>query len=197
MLFKYRFFPAIEDGSITLTFRRWKKPQVKAGGRYRLNPNGMLEVTSVRTVLAEEIAVRDANRAGFPDRASLLAFLKPRDGDALYRVEFRFIPDVHDSRKSLSAKSRLSKQDAEQIASRLERMDRLGSRGPWTRETLSLIAHHPRVRAPDLNRKLGWETAPFKANVRKLKALGLTISRDVGYELSPRGRAFLRLTARG
>jgi ribosomal protein S19E (S16A) len=27
--------------------------------------------------------------------------------------------------------------------------------------------------------------------VRKLKALGLTISHEVGYEISPRGRAFL------
>ncbi len=35
------------------------------------------------------------------------------------------------------------------------------------------------------------ETAPFKTNVRKLKALGLTISHDTGYELSPRGRASL------
>lgn len=42
--------------------------------------------------------------------------------------------------------------------------------------------------APDA----GLETKPFKANVRKLKELGLTISHDVGYSLSPRGRALLR-----
>ncbi len=35
------------------------------------------------------------------------------------------------------------------------------------------------------------ETAWFKTNVRKLKALGLTESLEVGYRLSPRGRAFL------
>jgi len=32
---------------------------------------------------------------------------------------------------------------------------------------------------------------PFKANVRKLKALGLTESLEVGYRLSPRGEALL------
>jgi predicted transcriptional regulator len=32
----------------------------------------------------------------------------------------------------------------------------------------------------------------FKANVRKLKALGLTESLEVGYRLSPRGEAVLR-----
>jgi hypothetical protein len=33
----------------------------------------------------------------------------------------------------------------------------------------------------------------LKTDVRKLKALGLTLSLEVGYELSPRGRAFLEL----
>jgi hypothetical protein len=41
---------------------------------------------------------------------------------------------------------------------------------------------------------VGRETAPFKLDVRKLKNLGLTISLVVGYELSPRGQAFLDAT---
>ena len=47
------------------------------------------------------------------------------------------------------------------------------------------------MRAGDLASALGYETAWFKTNVRKLKALGLTESLEVGYRLSPRGRAFL------
>ena len=39
---------------------------------------------------------------------------------------------------------------------------------------------------------VGRETQPFKTGVRKLKALGLTISLETGYRLSPRGEAFLR-----
>ena len=35
------------------------------------------------------------------------------------------------------------------------------------------------------------ERADFKLNIRKLKALGLTISLEVGYRLSPRGVALL------
>jgi hypothetical protein len=38
---------------------------------------------------------------------------------------------------------------------------------------------------------VGRELAPFKLDVRKLKNLGLTTSLDIGYELSPRGQAFL------
>jgi DNA-binding IclR family transcriptional regulator len=57
---------------------------------------------------------------------------------------------------------------------------------------LDLIAEHPGVRAPDLAATLGMETLPFKRDVRKLKELGLTESLEVGYRLSPRGRAWRR-----
>ena len=37
------------------------------------------------------------------------------------------------------------------------------------------------------------ETARFKRRVRQLKGLGLTISLDVGYRISPRGRSYLKM----
>jgi hypothetical protein len=37
----------------------------------------------------------------------------------------------------------------------------------------------------------GSERPALKTNVRKLKRLGLTISHEVGYEVSPRGKAWL------
>ena len=49
----------------------------------------------------------------------------------------------------------------------------------------------PAIRAGDLADEVGRERLPFKADVRKLKNLGLTISLGVGYELSPRGQAYL------
>ena len=55
----------------------------------------------------------------------------------------------------------------------------------------ALIAKHPRIAASKLAAKLERETLPFKVDVRKLKKLGLTQSFEVGYELSPRGRAYL------
>jgi ribosomal protein S19E (S16A) len=42
-----------------------------------------------------------------------------------------------------------------------------------------------------LARQVGADTAPFKRRVRQLKELGLTESLEVGYRLSPRGRAVL------
>ena len=35
------------------------------------------------------------------------------------------------------------------------------------------------------------ELQPMKTDIRKMKALGLTISLEVGYQLSPRGAAYL------
>ncbi len=66
--------------------------------------------------------------------------------------------------------------------------------GPWTYEVLQAIADNPGLRAPDLAASFGRETLPFKRDVRKLKELGLTISLEVGYELSKRGQ--LTLSAR-
>jgi hypothetical protein len=43
---------------------------------------------------------------------------------------------------------------------------------------------------------VGRERLPFKADVRRLKELGLTESLEIGYRLSPRGRRVLdRLVA--
>ena len=62
------------------------------------------------------------------------------------------------------------------------------------RRVLAAIGDHPGLRAADLCRQVGQERLPFKINVRKLKALGLTESLEVGYRLSPRGRAVLERT---
>jgi biotin operon repressor len=47
------------------------------------------------------------------------------------------------------------------------------------------------VRAGDLAEELDLDRESFKLDVRKLKNLGLTISLRVGYQLSPRGAAYL------
>jgi hypothetical protein len=56
---------------------------------------------------------------------------------------------------------------------------------------LQIIAAQPGVVSHVLARQVGADTAPFKRRVRQLKELGLTESLEVGYRLSPRGRAVL------
>jgi hypothetical protein len=67
----------------------------------------------------------------------------------------------------------------------------LNPRGPRTQEVLRLIDEHPGLRAVDLAGHLGRDKLPFKADVRRLKALGLTESLETGYRLSLRGKALM------
>ena len=188
VLFKQRFWPGLADGSITLTFRTWTKPQVKAGRQYR-SPAGMLEVDAVDQVAVADITDADARRAGFTDRAELVGQLRDPAAGQVYRIELHH--GGRDPREQLRAQADLSPADVEALTKRLDRLDRASTSGPWTRTTLRLIADHPARRAGDLAAMVDRELPPFKLDVRKLKALGLTESLQVGYRLSPRGQALL------
>jgi len=67
----------------------------------------------------------------------------------------------------------------------------MDAKKPWTKKTLALIGANPRIAASKLALKVKRPTLEFKTDVRKLKKLGLTQSFEVGYEISPRGRAYL------
>ncbi len=194
MLFRHEFHRGLADGSITLTYRLWARPHVRVGGRYR-TPIGALEVDAVHRVRLRDISTADARRAGFSDRRTLVAYLQKASraklgaDSELYRVELHHAGANPESPPSFDAE--LSPEGIAKLAARLDRMDRLSRHGAWTARSLDLIGKHPRVAASRLAGKLGREVRTFKADVRKLKKLGLTLSFDVGYEISPRGRAFL------
>src|SRR4029077_16069773 len=123
-------------------------------------------------------------------RSALIADLRGTPDLDLYRIRFHLV-DEPDPRAELAATASLSDDDIAVIDQRLDRLDRASGHGPWTRETLRLIEARPAVRAGDLCEMVRRELQPFKLDVRKLKNLGLTISLEIGYELSPRGQAFL------
>lgn len=75
---------------------------------------------------------------------------------------------------------------------RLANLDRRSTHGAWTHATLRRIADCPGQRARELADALGRDTDALKLDIRKLKNLGLTHSLDVGYQLAPRGAAYLR-----
>ncbi|HEX4451727.1 MAG TPA: hypothetical protein VH143_12700 [Kofleriaceae bacterium] len=187
LLFKKPFWPGLESGAITLTFRRWQKPHVRPGGRYRCHPIGVLEVDAISEVAAGSIGEADARAAGFASRAELLAYLAelgPLDNTTrVFRVALHHGGDG--DRVELALVDSLTADDVAAIAAKLAKL------GDWTAETLAIIAKRPRVAASKLAAALGRETAPFKADVVKLKKLGLTQSFEVGYEISPRGEAYL------
>jgi hypothetical protein len=128
MLFKSEDIKGILAGDITLAFRRWVRPTVKAGGTLRI-PGHVLAIEAVEVI--------------------------------------------------------------EAVLEKLSRMDSHGGNGAWTRQVLAAIGASPGKLAALLAKSLGYEKMWFKTHVRKLKALGLTQSLEIGYRLSPRGRKVL------
>ena len=189
MLFKQSVLSSIQAGKVTLAFRRWKRPTVKAGGTL-ITKIGQLGIESVSIVDPATISKRDAQRAGFESVDTLRKELDQWNEGDVYRIQFHVAGP--DPRIALRQSSKLNAQDVEELSRRLDRLDQHATSGPWTRTFLQLIGELPAVSARTLCEEVGYERLDFKANVRKLKKLGLTESLNPGYRLSPRGQALLR-----
>ncbi len=81
-------------GYLTVSFRLWRRPKVKAGGRYPVGPVH-IEVDSIELIPFSAITEADVRRAGEPDRETLrsrAAHAGPINDDTpLYRVEFHVV----------------------------------------------------------------------------------------------------------
>jgi hypothetical protein len=82
---------AVVSGDITVSFRLWRRPKVKEGGRYPVGP-AQIEVDDVELVPFASITADDVRRSGEKDREALrrrAAHAGPIADDTLvYRVEF-------------------------------------------------------------------------------------------------------------
>jgi hypothetical protein len=182
----------VADGSVTLAFRRWRKQDVQPGSQFK-TAAGVIRVDAVEVV--DEITDEDAVAAGWPDAARLRKQLDKVEGDLpTYKVTLSWAGP--DPRIALRESADLTEADVAAIDAKLERLDRASSHGAWTMATLDLIRRRSHTRAPDLAAEMGRGRDPFKIDVRKLKNLGLTRSFEVGYEVSPRGLAYLERTDR-
>jgi hypothetical protein len=187
--FEQRLRDGIHSGAIVLAFRRWKRSQVVAGRRYRTGID-MIEVESVDVVEPSSVDAAQAREAGYASVGELLAGLRGDPALPVYRIRLRRVGGP-DPRDELASAGSLTEADVATITARLARMDRASSRGPWTGAVLALIADQPGVVSTILAEAIGWERQDFKLHVRRLKELGLTLSLDVGYRLSPRGESYL------
>ncbi len=201
MLFRNSFLIRLAAGEVTQTIRAWpRRPQARPGGRYRTE-FGTVVVEAIEQVPLRDLTARDAEAAGYRDRAAMVADLRTEPNADVYRIRLRMAGDEEElpppRHALLARRADLTAEEIRTIADRLARLDTRSPGGPWTDATLEIIAARPATRAGDLAAALGRERLPFKADVRKLKALGLTESLDIGYRLSPRGEAFRRARAAG
>jgi hypothetical protein len=181
----------IANGSITLVLRRWDAPRAKAGGTQR-TVAGTIRIDRVtERPGGYRVTAAQARAAGYPDVRRAQKELDRRPAGHTYLIEVSYL--APDERPDLAANDQLSDAEVDAIAARLARWD--AATEQWTRQYLEMIRDNEAVRAPDLAARVGLDVPRFKRRVRQLKGLGLTISLDVGYRLSPRGKAFLLLTA--
>ncbi|SFQ67620.1 hypothetical protein SAMN05421810_11289 [Amycolatopsis arida] len=186
MLLSRDILEHIAAGRVTVAFRRWRRPTVRSGGTLR-TAVGVLRIDAVDPVRPEDITDADARSAGYPDADAVRADLATRPDGQVYRIALALAgPDPREELRERVAEG----VELDRLRAALDRLDRASRHGPWTRELLRLVADHPGERAADLAARRGRPVAEVKADVRKLKNLGLTESLPVGYRLSPRGRAF-------
>jgi len=190
VLFEQRLREGIHEGRIVLAVRRWRRSQVVAGHRYRTGLD-LIEVSAVDVITPADIDTAQAREAGYATAGEVLADLRGPEDLPLYRIRFRRL-DEPDPRHTLASAASLTPDEMAAVTARLARMDRSSAHGPWTAEVLTLIRDRPATAAALLAESIGWERPDLKRRVRRLKDLGLTISLDVGYRLSPRGEAYTR-----
>lgn len=190
MLIRRADLDRIATGEVTLAFRSWRRPTVKTGGTLR-TAVGLLQIELVEIVPVDDITDADARAAGRASRATLLQELAAHTAGVIYRI--RLAPaGIVDPRATLQLDARLSAADVAGLRARLANMDALSPHGPWAEAALRAIAAQPGRVSTAIAADLGFDRMWLKTQIRKLKALGLTESLEVGYRLSPRGVALLQ-----
>jgi hypothetical protein len=188
VLFKRHALDGLANGTVTVAFRRWARPRVRAGGQLR-TAVGVLAVDSVEEMEFADITEDDARRAGFASLSDLLDDLATQREGRVFRIALHVAGP--DPRAELRGCDALTDDELAEVERRLARLDAASRHGAWTLAVLRLIRDRPEVRAGDLAPTRGQEKLAFKRDVRKLKELGLTESLEIGYRLSARGRAVL------
>jgi hypothetical protein len=86
----------VADGTITVTYRLWSRPQVKVGGRYR-TASVMIEVDDMELLPFSTITDEDLALTGERDLESLrrrTAHAGPvHDDTCLYRIQFHVVDE--------------------------------------------------------------------------------------------------------
>ena len=91
MLIKLETLEAIKRGAITLQFRRWTRPSVKAGGTLKTRV-GLLGIGRIDEMNPEDVTAADARKAGFADLPAFRAWLNTmKQGPLFHRIEVSYI----------------------------------------------------------------------------------------------------------
>lgn len=91
MMFTKRLREGVRRGRITCSIRIWTRPQVKEGGRYRME-EGYIVVDSIAPIRVSDITHDLARESGFESVGDLLQTASHGSGDKVYLIRFHYLP---------------------------------------------------------------------------------------------------------
>jgi hypothetical protein len=91
MMFTKRLREGVRRGSITCSIRIWTRPQVKVGGRYRME-EGYIVVDSLAPISMSDVTNDLARESGFESVDDLLRIARHGSGDNIYLIRFHYLP---------------------------------------------------------------------------------------------------------
>jgi hypothetical protein len=94
MLIKREVLEAIKQGDITVQFRRWTRPSVRAGGTLKTKV-GLLRIGRIDEMRPEDVTLGDARQAGFKDVAEFQKWLNTmKQGPLFHRIEVSYLGEA-------------------------------------------------------------------------------------------------------
>jgi hypothetical protein len=108
MLIKKKHLDGIIEGSVSLAFRRWKRPTVRAGGTLRTR-FGIIAIEAMEVVTEDSITQDEARNSGFKSRDELLHQLNLKKEGDIYRIRLHY--GGEDPRIPLRSQDKLSQSE--------------------------------------------------------------------------------------
>lgn len=190
MLIKQKQLDGIMSGKISLAFRKWKNLSVKKDSLLKTSI-GLVKIEDISETEMSQITEDDAKLAGYDNVKTLINELEKTVNGVIYKIQLSFYSP--DPRIDLRQKQQITDEELEELKEKLLNLDKFSKQGKWTVKVLKAIQENPKLPAVELAAKVNKEKEWLKTNVRKLKNLGLTISHEPGYTLSPLGAYFLNV----
>jgi hypothetical protein len=98
MQFTKRLRESVRRGTITCSVRIWVRPQVRVGGRYRME-EGEIEVDSMEPIGLPDITPDLARVSGFLGVLDLLKVAQHGRGQNIYLIRFHYVPPQKAAKK--------------------------------------------------------------------------------------------------
>ena len=91
MMFARQLREGVRRGRIRCSVRIWMRPQVKVGGRYRMD-EGHIVIDAIEQIELADVTEALARESGFATVDDLLEIARHGRGDNVYLIRFHYLP---------------------------------------------------------------------------------------------------------